>query len=104
MTWTLLLTLAAIVFVNRYVFLEPRLPVRMPRLLRDALKHSAPCLLTAICGPIMLMDKGVPRAFPDNPYLWGTVFAVAIAFFVRSMVVAVLSSLLVFYAFVFMLG
>lgn len=29
MSWTLLLALAAIVFANRYVFLEPRLPVRI---------------------------------------------------------------------------
>jgi len=100
----LLLALAAIVFVNRYVFLEPRLPVRIPKLLHDALKYSAPCLLTAICGPIMLIDKGALRAFPDNPYLLGAIFAVVIAFFVRKMVVAVISSLLVFYALVFILG
>lgn len=104
MSWTLLLALAAIVFANRYVFLEPRLPVRIPKLLHDALKYSAPCLLTAICGPIILMDNGVLRSFPDNPYLWGSLCTVVIAFFIRQMVVAVLASLLVFYALVFVLG
>jgi branched-subunit amino acid transport protein len=104
MSWLLLLALATIVFVNRYVFLEPRLPVRIPKLLHDALKYSAPCLLTAICGPIILMDKGELRAFPDNPYLLGTIFAVVIAFSIRKMVVAVISSLLVFYALAFILG
>ncbi|MBP6562954.1 MAG: AzlD domain-containing protein, partial [Neisseriaceae bacterium] len=54
MSWGLLLLLAAIVFVNRYVFLEPRVPVRLPAVFNEALSYSAPCLLTAICGPIIM--------------------------------------------------
>lgn len=104
MSWTLLLGLAAIVFANRYVFLDPLIPVRIPKLLHDALKYSASCLLTAICGPIILMENNDLRSFPDNPYLWGSLCAVIIAFFVKQMVVAVLLSLLGFYALVFMLG
>jgi branched-subunit amino acid transport protein len=104
MIWILLLALAAIVFANRYVFLEPRLPVRIPKLLHDALKYSAPCLLTAICGPILLMDKGVLRPFPGNPYVWGALCAVVIALYVRKTVVAVLASLLVFYALALLIG
>lgn len=50
------------------------------------------------------MDNGALRSFPDNPYLWGSLCAVVIAFFVRQMVVAVLASLLVFYVLVFVLG
>ncbi len=71
MTWALLLTLAAIVFVNRYVFLDPNTPVKMPQVFHDALRYSAPCLLTAICGPIILMENDIVRAFPGNPYFLG---------------------------------
>nr|UKE85018.1 AzlD domain-containing protein [Pectobacterium sp. PL152] len=66
---------------NRYIFLEPAVPVKIPVLLHRALKYSAPCLLTAICGPIILMDHGVIRAFPDNPYFLGAIVSVVISFY-----------------------
>jgi branched-subunit amino acid transport protein len=97
MSWLLIFVLAAIVFFNRYIFLEPAVPVKIPFLLHRALKYSAPCLLTAICGPIILMDHGVIRAFPDNPYFLGAIVSVVISFFIRNIVVAVLLSMLAFY-------
>jgi branched-subunit amino acid transport protein len=33
MTWTLLLTLAAIVLINRYFFLEPKIALKLPRVI-----------------------------------------------------------------------
>lgn len=42
MSWGLILLLAAIVFCNRYVFLEPRVPVKLPALLEQALQYAAP--------------------------------------------------------------
>ncbi|MFT8211410.1 MAG: AzlD domain-containing protein [Symbiopectobacterium sp.] len=96
MSGTLLFALAGIVFLNRYLFLEPRLPIRLPGLIQQALKYSAPCLLTAICGPIILLDHGIMRSFDDNPYLWGALFSVIIAFFVRNMLLAVILSLIFF--------
>ncbi|MEQ9890546.1 AzlD domain-containing protein [Pectobacterium aroidearum] len=97
MSWLLIFVLAAIVFFNRYIFLEPAVPVKIPILLHRALKYSAPCLLTAICGPIILMDHGVIRAFPDNPYFLGAIVSVVISFFIRNIVGAVLLSMLAFY-------
>ncbi|ERE03824.1 MULTISPECIES: AzlD domain-containing protein [Chromobacteriaceae] len=98
MSWGLILLLAAIVFCNRYVFLEPRVPVKLPALLEQALQYAAPCLLTAICGPIILLDQGAVRPFPDNPYLWGALASVVLACLVRNMVLSVLASLAAFYA------
>lgn len=56
MTWALLLTLAAVVFFNRYVFLEPKVAIRLPKLLERMLHYAAPCLLAAICVPIVFYD------------------------------------------------
>ena len=53
MTWALLLTLAAVVFFTRSVFLEPKVAIRLPKLLERMLHYAAPCLLAAICVPIM---------------------------------------------------
>ncbi|CAG76733.1 putative membrane protein [Pectobacterium atrosepticum SCRI1043] len=97
MSWLLIFVLSGIVFFNRYIFLEPAVPVKIPVLLHRALKYSAPCLLTAICGPIILMEHGVIRAFPDNPYFLGAIVSVVISFFIRNIVVAVLLSMLAFY-------
>lgn len=97
MSWLLLFILAAIVFFNRYIFLEPAIPVRLPSVLREALKYSAPCLLTAICGPIILLDNGDVRSLTSNPYLYGALLGVIIAARVRHMVLCVLLILAVFY-------
>jgi len=97
MSWLLLFTLAGVVFFNRYVFLEPRLPVRLPACINQALKYAAPCLLTSICGPIIVAQDGVLRAFPDNSYFWGTVFSVMFALFIRNTVAVVILSMVMFY-------
>ncbi|TKY83424.1 AzlD domain-containing protein [Pectobacterium polonicum] len=97
MSWLLIFVLAGIVFFNRYIFLEPAVPVKIPVLLHRALKYSAPCLLTAICGPIILMEHGVIRTFPDNPYFLGAIVSIVISFFIRNIVAAVLLSMLAFY-------
>ncbi|MCT7654559.1 AzlD domain-containing protein [Oceanimonas sp. NS1] len=98
MSWLLIFTLAGIVFINRYIFLDPRVPVSMPRVIREALDYSAPSLLTAICGPILIMENGTLRSFPDNPYLWGAVLAMLISLLIKNMLLAVMASLVAFYA------
>ncbi|WOA52431.1 AzlD domain-containing protein [Dickeya solani] len=103
MSWGLLLLLALVVFAYRYVFLEPGVPVRLPALFREALNYSAPCLLTAICGPVILLHQETLRPFPDNPYLWGAVSSVVIALLVRHTMLAVMGSLGVFYTLCFWL-
>lgn len=97
MHWIMILALAAIVFINRYLFLAPSVPVKLPRIIQEALKYSAPCILTAICGPVLLLDGESLRSFPDNPYLWGAIFCVIVAMYVRNMIAAVLIGLAFFY-------
>ncbi|MDX7991039.1 AzlD domain-containing protein [Xenorhabdus littoralis] len=97
MSWTLIFILAGIVFFNRYVFLEPRMPVKLPNVLNESLNYSAPCLLIAICGPIILMEQGELRELSNNPYLWGALLTTVFAFFIRNIVVCVIVSLMGFY-------
>ena len=97
MSWFLIIALALIVFFNRYIFLEPTVPLKLPVIINKALKYSAPCLLTAICGPIILMDHGAIRDFPLNPYFLAAVVSVVIAFSIKNIVTAVLLSLAAFY-------
>ncbi|MGL6351347.1 AzlD domain-containing protein [Aeromonas popoffii] len=97
MSWFLILALATIVFFNRYIFLEPNVPLKIPNLVNRALKYSAPCLMTAICGPIILMEHGAIREFPNNPYFLGALISIVISFYIKNIVSAVLLSLAAFY-------
>lgn len=97
MSWLLLFALAGIVFLNRYLLLEPKLPIRLPILLRQTLHYSAPCLLTAICGPIIL-NKGPLSELISNPYMYATLFSIGCALLIKSMLLSVLASLIGFYS------
>lgn len=55
MSWLMILGLAAIVFFNRYYFLEPNVKVKLPVLMNKMLNYSAPCLLSAICIPVSFL-------------------------------------------------
>lgn len=105
MNWLTIILMAAILFFNRYVFFAPSVPVKLPAIVQDALRYSAPCILTAICGPILLLnEQGGLRSFPDNPYLWGVLFSIFVARYVRNMIAAVLVSMAFFYLLIFVMS
>lgn len=104
MIWFLILSLTAVVFSLRYVFLIPQLPIRLPLIVRQALSYSAPCLLTAICAPVILLENHELRSFPDNPYLWGALFCVVAASFLKNMLITVGLTLVFFYGLIYFLG
>ena len=97
MTWTYILILAAIVFFNRYLFLEPRVDIKFPHFFEKMLKYSAPCLLTAICAPIIFYQDDAFRAFANNPYLYGAIFCVLMILWLKKMLLSIILSLVFFY-------
>lgn len=70
MSWFLLIILAIVVFMNRYILLEPNLPLRLPKWFQQSLQYSAPCLLTAIATPIVFMDEqgGISFDFTESVF------------------------------------
>ena len=104
MIWFLILSFTAVVFSLRYVFLIPQLPIRLPLIVRQALSYSAPCLLTAICAPVILLENHELRSFPDNPYLWGALFCVVAASFLKNMLITVGLTLVFFYGLIYFMG
>ena len=97
MTWTYILILAAIVFFNRYLFLEPKVDVKFPHFFEKMLKYSAPCLLTAICAPIIFYQDDAFRAFANNPYLYGAIFCVLMILWLEKTLLSIILSLVFFY-------
>ena len=97
MVWAVIFGMGALVFLNRYVFLEPRLPVRLSSNVRQFLGFAVPGMLTAICGPIIFLADHQLNLSPANPYLLAGICAVALMFWTRNVLMTVLLSMAVFY-------
>ncbi|CRM70874.1 AzlD domain-containing protein [Pseudomonas fluorescens] len=97
MIYLMIVAMALVVFFNRYLFIEPRLPVRLNRGTREFLGFAVPGMLTAICGPIIFIKDHQLDLSLSNPYLLAGVCAVGLMLCTRSVLVTVLSSMALFY-------
>jgi len=97
MIWLLIFAMGAVVFLNRYAFLEPRLPLRLSSNARQFLGFAVPGMLTAICGPIIFLPRHQLDLSPLNPYLLGALVAVALVLLTRSVLLSMLVSMLIFF-------
>ena len=104
MSWGLLLVMSLIIFINRYVFLEPRVQVKFPQIFEEMLKYSAPCLLTAICVPLIFFDGENLRNLPFNAYFLTAVLCIVLAKCWSKILVSLIMSLCGFYLFLYVLG
>lgn len=99
MSWAMIFVLAAVLYFNRYFFLEPKVKVRLPRFLEKMLGYAAPCLLSVICIPIVFFDESSSlRTLGSNAYLWATVIACVVAYKVKSVLLNMAISLVAFYS------
>ena len=99
MIFVMIFGMGLIVFFNRYLFIEPRLPVRLNRGAREFLGFAVPGMLTAICGPIIFLADHHLNLSPANPYLLAGISAVGLMYWTRNVLVTVLLSMALFYLF-----
>lgn len=99
MIYLMIVAMGLVVFFNRYLFIEPRLPVRLNRGAREFLGFAVPGMLTAICGPIIFLTDHTLNLSVANPYLLAGICAVALMFWTRNVLVTVLLSMGLFYLF-----
>ncbi|AUY32359.1 AzlD domain-containing protein [Pseudomonas soli] len=97
MIWLLIFAMGTVVFLNRYAFLEPRLPLRLSSNARQFLGFAVPGMLTAICGPIIFLPEHQLDLSPLNPYLLGSLVAIALVLLTRSVLLSMLASMLIFF-------
>ncbi|QXI41555.1 AzlD domain-containing protein [Pseudomonas wayambapalatensis] len=97
MIWLLIVAMGVVVFLNRYVFLEPRLPLRLGSNVRQFLGFAVPGMLTAICGPIIFLPEHQLNLDPLNPYVLGSLVAIALVLLTRSVLLSMLASMLIFF-------
>lgn len=62
-----ILAMTLIVFLSRYLFLEPAIPLRLNTTAQRILRYSSPAVLTAIWAPIVFLPEGQLNTGINNP-------------------------------------
>ena len=97
MIYIMIVAMGLVVFFNRYLFIEPRLPVRLNRGAREFLGFAVPGMLTAICGPIVFMPDKQLNLQWDNPYLLSSLVAIGLVLATRNTLLSMLLSMAFFF-------
>lgn len=74
-----ILAMTSLVFLSRYLFLEPKLPLRLSTPLQRLLSYSGPAVLTAIWAPIVFIPENTLWLTWNNPYLIAALLAGGVA-------------------------
>jgi branched-subunit amino acid transport protein len=97
--WLLILLMALVTFGIRYALYAKANAIKLPAKLEQALKFSAPCVLTAIWVPAVLMPQGELAITPQNPYLIGAIIALAIALWKKNILLTIVVSMVCFFVY-----
>ncbi|GLO63839.1 branched-chain amino acid ABC transporter [Vibrio sp. MACH09] len=99
-----ILAMAALVFISRYLFLEPRLPIRLNSKAQRLLAYSSPAVLTSIWGPIVFIQDDEVALSLTNPYLIGALVAAFLVWKTKNVLWTTIISMAVFLLFKLSLG
>jgi len=99
MIWLTILAMATLVFASRYLFLEPKLPVRLSKQTLTFLSYSAPAVLTAIVAPIVFVPEGNSGLDLNlsNSYLVSAILATILAYTTRNVLLTTIASMVLFF-------
>lgn len=93
-----ILAMTAVVFLSRYLFLSPRLPVKLNHNAQRLLSYSSPAVLTAIWAPIVFIHDGSLAISWLNPYLVAAILAAVIAWKTHNVIATTVISMGCFFA------
>ena len=96
MTLLTIVLLACITFFSRYLFLHPKLPVRIGAKITHFLSFSAPAVLTAIWVPIIFIKDNNFNSSLTNPYLLAATVAVITSYKSQNIYLTLATSIPVF--------
>ncbi|CAM2893069.1 AzlD domain-containing protein [Moritella viscosa] len=97
MIWLTIILMTVIIFISRYIFIEPKLPLRLSPSVVKFLSYSAPAVLTAILAPIVFIQENTLHLNLDNSYLIGAIFAVLLILITRNTLLTAILSMLLFF-------
>ncbi|WP_261818223.1 AzlD domain-containing protein [Vibrio gallicus] len=96
MTLITIFILASLVFFSRYLFLEPKLPLRIAPWLQRILSYSGPTVLTAITAPIVFTPQDTLWVSLYNPYLLCAILAIIIIYRTHNVLLTTVVSMMIF--------
>lgn len=96
--WLLFLLMALIVFASRYLFLEPKLPLKLNKKALELLSYSAPAVLAAVIGPLVFLDQGQVIISIHSPYVIGAIAAIGLMLLTKNTLLTATLSMGVFFA------
>ncbi|WP_319534409.1 AzlD domain-containing protein [uncultured Vibrio sp.] len=91
-----ILLMTALVFTSRYLFLEPKLPIRLGTRTQKILSYASPAVLTAIWAPIVFVPEGELGLSLQNPFLLAATIAVLIAYLTKNVLMTTIVSMAAF--------
>ncbi|CAE6937704.1 hypothetical protein ACOMICROBIO_FLGHMIGD_03853 [Vibrio sp. B1FLJ16] len=91
-----ILLMTALVFTSRYLFLEPKLPVRLGTRTQNILSYASPTVLTAIWAPIVFIPEGELGLSLQNPFLLAAIIAAVIAYLTKNVLLTTVVSMVAF--------
>jgi branched-subunit amino acid transport protein len=91
-----IIALTGIVFLSRYLFLEPRVPLHLGPRFQRFLRYASPAVLTVIWAPIVFLPHRSLWIDGHNPYLWSALLAGVIAWKTRNVLLTTVISMSVF--------
>ncbi|WP_076417614.1 AzlD domain-containing protein [Colwellia sp. UCD-KL20] len=97
MIWLTLGLMTLIIFISRYLFLEPKLPLKLNKSTLQFLSYAAPAVLTAIIAPLVFVKEHALHISIHNSYLVGAIIACLLAYFTRNTLLTVIVSMGVFF-------
>ncbi len=99
MVWAVVFGMGAIVFLNRYLFLEPRLPIRLGSNSGQWSSAWARSSSSTATGPIVFMPEGRIDLGYDNPCLVSGAVTVALVLYTRNTLASMLLGMAFFFLF-----
>ncbi|OZS42358.1 AzlD domain-containing protein [Photobacterium sanguinicancri] len=91
-----ILAMTAIVFFSRYVFLEPRVPLKLNNHALRLLSYSSPAILTAIWAPIIFLPDGELSVSVTNPYLLAAIITALLVWKTGNVLLSIILSMSAF--------
>lgn len=65
-----ILLMTLLVFTSRYLFLEPKLPLKLSTRTQKILNYASPAVLTAIWAPIVFIPEGNSVSAYKTRFYW----------------------------------
>lgn len=97
--WLLIALMALVTFGIRYALFASANTIQLPDKIQQALKYSAPCVLTAIWLPAVMMPNGAIDISFQNAYLVGALIALAIAVWRKNTLLTIVVSMACFFVY-----